>query len=74
MLTKDQFDKNVITKKGSKDSVEFAIKLPGRGKNPVYLPIDAKYPTEDYERLLQAQDEGDSVGAEESAKKIENRI
>jgi DNA recombination protein RmuC len=54
--------------------VEFAIKLPGKGGAPVYIPIDAKFPKEDYERLLKAQDEANIVEVEESAKAIEGRI
>lgn len=74
ILTADQYEKNVVTKKGSRDPVEFAIKLPGTDDRPVYIPIDAKFPKEDYERLLQAQDQADPVAVEESVKAIENRI
>jgi len=74
ILTPEQYEKNIPTKKGSKDPVEFAIKLPGRDNNVVYIPIDAKFPKEDYERLLQAQDAGDVALVEESGKAIENRI
>jgi len=74
ILTPDQYEKNIPTKKNSKDPVEFAIKLPGREEQVVYIPIDAKFPKEDYERLLQAQDAGDVVSVEESSKAIENRI
>lgn len=73
-LTPEQYEKNVATKKGSRDTVEFAIKLPGRNGNVVYIPIDAKYPKEDYDRLLEAQDKGDMASIEESVKAIENRI
>ena len=74
ILIPDQYEKNVPTKKGSNDQVEFAIKLPGHEGETVYIPIDAKFPKEDYERLLQAQDEGDTLSVEESGKAIENRI
>lgn len=76
VLTADQFEKNVATKKGSKDRVEFAIKLPGKGddEGEVWLPIDAKFPQEDYQRMVEAQDKGDKALAEESAKQIETRI
>lgn len=75
MMSPDQYEKNVITKMGSRDPVEFAIKLPG-GKDgqPVYLPIDAKFPLEDYERLQEAQDQGDSAGIAEASKALETRI
>jgi len=74
ILTPDQYDKNVITKKRGRSTVEFAIKLPGRGTDTVYIPIDAKFPKEDYERLLEAQDRGDVEAVEEFGKSIEKRI
>lgn len=74
ILTPEQFERNFPTKKGSREPVEFAIKLPGKGDEPVYIPIDAKFPKEDYERLLKAQDESNLIEIEESAKAIENRI
>lgn len=74
MLTVDQYERNVVTKQGSRDPVEFAIKLPGRDGTVVYIPIDAKFPKEDYERLLQAQDKADPIAIEELQKAIENRI
>lgn len=74
ILTKDQYAQNIVTKKGSRDPVEFAIKLPGRDKDSVYMPIDAKFPKEDYERLLQAQEEGNIAAIEEYSKAIEARI
>ena len=72
IMTPDQYDKNVKTKKGSDFQVEFAIKLPGRNKtdNPVYLPIDAKFPQEDYIRLQNAYEAGDPVAVELSLKAI----
>jgi DNA recombination protein RmuC len=76
MLTTEQYAKNVATKPGSGERVEFAIRLPGRADDdqPVWLPIDAKFPREDYERLLEAQDRADAVAAEAAAKELENRI
>ncbi len=74
MLTVDQYERNVVTKQGSRDPVEFAIKLPGRDGKAVYIPIDAKFPKEDYERLLLAQDEGNVPLIEELGKVIENKI
>lgn len=59
MLTKGQYDENVAVTPGSSMRVEYAVKLPGQGDLPVYLPIDAKFPLEDYERLLSAGDSGD---------------
>lgn len=74
ILTPEQYERNVITKKGSRDPVEFAIKLPGRDSDAVYLPIDAKFPKEDYERLIDAQEQSNVALIEEAAKAIENRI
>ena len=76
MLTADQYAKNVATKPGSNERVEFAIRLPGRSGDdqPVWLPIDAKFPREDYERLLDAEDRVDPAAAEMAAKQLEIRI
>ncbi|MDD5874539.1 MAG: DNA recombination protein RmuC [Baileyella intestinalis] len=59
ILTKDQYDVNVATRPGSRDRVEFAIKLPGDGHSTVYLPVDAKFPGNTYAALLDAYDYGD---------------
>ena len=75
LLAPSQFESNVATKPGSSERVEFAIILPGRGDvGKVYLPIDAKFPQEDYQRLLEAQEAADAAGAEASAKALEIRI
>lgn len=76
ILTKDQYSSNVATKKGSNDRVEFAIKLPGNddSNKSVWLPIDAKFPHEDYLRLLDAQDNGNKAAMEEASKQLEIRI
>ena len=76
VLTPEQYEKNVATKPNSNERVEFAIKLPGRDKEGtiVWLPIDAKFPQEDYQRLLDAQEQADAVLAEEAAKALEIRI
>ncbi|MBE0621649.1 MAG: DNA recombination protein RmuC [Burkholderiales bacterium] len=74
-LTVEQYQKNVATVPGSKDVVEFAIKLPGNEDGlPVWLPIDSKFPVEDYERLLVAQERADATGVDEAAKAIDNRL
>lgn len=72
IMAPDQYETNVKTKKGSDAIVEYAIKLPGKGKrdNPVYLPIDAKFPQEDYVRLQNAYETGDSVAVELSIKSL----
>lgn len=75
VLTAEQFVTNVTTKPGSQDRVEFAIRLPGKDdEQPVLLPIDAKFPIEDYQRLLEAQERVDPLGVEEAAKALETRI
>jgi DNA recombination protein RmuC len=76
VLCPDQYDKNVATKDDA-ERVEFAIKLPGRGEDRddiVWLPIDAKFPIEDYQRLQDAQEKGDGELAETCGKHLENRI
>ncbi len=57
-LSKDQYSENIITKHSSNDRVEFAIRMPGQGENEVLLPIDSKFPIENYARLLDAYDNG----------------
>ena len=79
LLTADQYAKNVATVPKSADRVEFAIKLPGRQDPegvavPVWLPIDAKFPREDYERLIEAQERADPVAVEEASRALEGRI
>jgi DNA recombination protein RmuC len=76
ILTIEQYAKNVATKPGSDERVEFAIKLPGRDEadSVVWLPIDAKFPQEDYQRLVDAQDQANPIAAEEASKALENRI
>ena len=76
VLTIEQYGKQVETKPRSNQRVDFAIKLPGRSDDgaTVWLPIDAKFPREDYERLLEAQNRSDAAGAEGAAKAMEARI
>jgi DNA recombination protein RmuC len=76
ILSPDQFGVNVATRPGSNERVEYAVKLPGRGddESPVWLPIDAKFPKEDYERLLEAADAGDADGVARASQQLEARI
>lgn len=76
MLTKDQFATNVRVRPYSGEIVEFAVKLPGRGDSdmPLWLPIDAKFPHEDYDRLLQAQEAGAADEVEKAALALERAI
>ncbi len=77
ILSPDQYVKNIATREGSNDRVEFAIRLPGRepGKDSdVWLPVDAKFPQEDYQRLVDAVEKGDAAAAAESSKSLVSRI
>jgi DNA recombination protein RmuC len=77
ILTPDQYARNVQTKESSDQRVEFAICLPGKDEmedKDVWLPIDAKYPREDYERLIDASERGDQAAVDAAAKSIEQRI
>lgn len=77
VLTSGQFDRNVVTRPGSNDRVEFAIRLPGRDgerDTPVWLPIDAKFPQEDYQRLVDAQEQANPSLVEEATRMLETRI
>ena len=76
VFSPDQYATQVATRPGSRNMVDFAIRLPGRGDDgaPCWLPIDAKFPNEDYERLLDAQQCADAEGAELAARGLEQRI
>jgi DNA recombination protein RmuC len=76
ILTIDQFARNVRTKPPGGETVEFAIKLPGPDEHDgvVWLPIDAKFPKESYERLLDAAERVDAVGVEQAAKELESAV
>jgi DNA recombination protein RmuC len=76
VFTVDQYAAQIATRPGGKSMVDFAIKLPGRSDSgePLWLPIDAKFPNEDYERLLDAQQRADVAAAEQAAKALEARI
>ena len=75
MLTPDQFASNVAVQPGSSERVEYAVKLPGKGEGePLWLPIDAKFPHEDYDRLLAAQDVGLAEEIERAAVALERTV
>ena len=76
VMAPDQYAAQHATIPGSKNRVDFAIRLPGRSEDgqPVWLPIDAKFPNEDYERLLDAQSRADAVQAELCSKALEARV
>jgi DNA recombination protein RmuC len=70
-----QYGKNVETIPGTNQRVDYAVKFPGRGSDePVWLPIDCKFPREDYERLVEAHERADAAGVESSARAIEMRL
>lgn len=76
VLNPEQYEANVATKGGG-ERVEFAVRLPGQGDDrdqPLLLPIDAKFPLEDYQRLLDAQERGDSAAVEAAGKQLEARV
>ena len=76
VFTREQYASNVATLPGSNERVEFAVSLPGQRDDgqPLWLPIDAKFPREDYERLLDAQERADVVAAEAAGRAIETRL
>ncbi|PRB70044.1 DNA recombination protein RmuC [Arthrobacter sp. MYb213] len=74
ILTAEQYAQNVVIKPETRDSVEFAVKMPGHDETPVYLPIDSKLPQEDYERLLDAQESGDKEAIEKASKALDRAI
>lgn len=76
VFTPDQYAPQMATRPGSRHVVDFAVRLPGRNEegSPIWLPIDAKFPNEDYERLLEAQRQADPVAAEAAARALEARV
>ncbi|MFZ9285898.1 MAG: DNA recombination protein RmuC [Burkholderiaceae bacterium] len=76
VFSPEQYAVQQVTRPGTREAVDFAIRLPGRGEGQsvVWLPIDAKFPNEDYERLLAAQHAADAAGAEAAGKALEARI
>jgi DNA recombination protein RmuC len=76
VFTPEQYAAQMPTRPGSRHVVDFAIRLPGKGDDgaPIWLPIDAKFPNEDYERLLEAQRRADPAAADAAAKALETRI
>jgi DNA recombination protein RmuC len=76
VLTVEQYQAQVCVVPGSRNAVDFAVRLPGRSDDgePVWLPLDAKFPTEDYERLLAAQQQADAVAAETAGRALESAV
>lgn len=75
VLSPDQYESNVVIKTGTRESVEFAIRMPGQLEGEhVYLPIDSKFPQEDYDRLLDAQDRGEKADVEAATKALQRSV
>lgn len=74
ILIPSQWTKNVITRKSTNNRVEFAVILPGKGDSPIYLPIDAKFPKEDYERLQDYQEKGEKDNIIQAKKALAMRL
>ncbi|MGE5371155.1 MAG: DNA recombination protein RmuC [Solirubrobacterales bacterium] len=73
-LAPEQYDTNVATRKGSAERVEFAIRIPQGNGDIAWLPVDAKFPQEDYQRLVEASEAGLSAQVDEASKMLENRL
>ena len=74
MLSPEQYEENAVTRPGTTNRVEFAIKLPGEGDLPVYLPIDAKFPADAYHHLVDAYEAGDPDAIKAASSELEARI
>jgi len=74
ILTKEQYAENVATRPNSTERVEFAISLPGSGDKPMWLPVDSKFPLEDYQRLVTASENGDASAVAEAQKNLARRV
>lgn len=74
LLAPEQFAENVAVKQGSAERVEFALKLPGSKDETVWLPIDAKFPQEDFQRLLEAREQANTAAADIALKQLERRL
>lgn len=74
ILTPDQYGANVATKPGSDARVEFAVRLPGKDDKPLWLPIDAKFPQEDYLRLVEAQEQGNQAAVLDAIKQFDKTV
>ena len=74
MMAPEQYDSQVVIKKGSAERVDYVIKLPGKTGEEVLLPIDAKFPIEDYQRLVDASERGDQTEIDACLKALERRV
>ncbi len=74
VLAPDQYVKNFGVKANSQERVDFAVRLPGQGAEPLWLPLDSKFPQEDYQRLIEAQERGDIEQVELASKQLERAV
>jgi len=74
MFAPEQYEHNFAPRPGSPERVEYAVRYPGAGEGALWLPIDAKFPAEDYERLVLAAERADAAAVEEAGKALENRV
>jgi DNA recombination protein RmuC len=74
MLSPEQYERNVVTNEASREAVEFAVKFPGKGETPLLLPLDAKFPVEDYQHLLEAHERGDNEAVELAGRKLDTSV
>ncbi|HEV7766114.1 MAG TPA: DNA recombination protein RmuC [Thermoanaerobaculia bacterium] len=74
MLSPEQYVRNAVTKEMSREAVEFAVKFPGKGDVPLLLPLDAKFPIEDYQDLLEAHDRGDVEAIEAAGRRLDSVV
>jgi DNA recombination protein RmuC len=74
MLSPEQYERNVVTKEATREAVEFAVKFPGKGEVPLLLPLDAKFPVEDYQDLIDAHECGDADAVEAARRRLEMSV
>ncbi|MBQ1245007.1 MAG: DNA recombination protein RmuC [Clostridia bacterium] len=74
LLAPEQYEENIATRPGSQNRVEFAVRLPGEGDGPVYLPIDAKFPADAYHHVLEAYEAGDPERIKVATAELERRV
>lgn len=74
MLSPEQYERNVVTKEASREAVEFAVKFPGKGEVPLLLPLDAKFPVEDYQDVVEAYERGDAEAVETAGRRLEASV
>lgn len=74
MLSPEQYERNVVTKEMSREAVEFAVKFPGKSDVPLLLPLDAKFPIEDYQHVVEAHERGDAEAVEAAGRRLDTSV